>query len=287
MNFEYTKTKPTKLRDVGLDEKWLQEKINEDTSILGLGDLIVIQKERKQPTGGRIDFLMYEPEEETRFEIEVMLGTLDESHIIRTIEYWDIERRRYPNVEHVAVIVAEDITNRFFNVISLLNKAVPIIAIQLNAHLLENKLILNFTKVLDLVQEDDPIDGEDNEITDRKYWETRSNIKSINVMDLIVSLFTSKQSKVKITYNKGHIAFGTTGNNFAWFHPRKGIRCHCDIRLNPEEREKIKDELAEKGLDSGLRGKRNISLMITEEEFHKNKEIVFMAFKKGEEYSNK
>ena len=44
MNFEYTKTKPTKLRDVGLDEKWLQEKINEDTSILGLGDLIVIQK---------------------------------------------------------------------------------------------------------------------------------------------------------------------------------------------------------------------------------------------------
>lgn len=287
MNFEYTKTKAVKLREAGLDEKWLQDKIFEDTSILGLGDLIVIQKERKQPTGGRIDFLMYEPEEQTRYEIEVMLGTLDESHIIRTIEYWDIERRRYPNVEHIAVIVAEDITNRFFNVISLLNKAVPIIAIQLNALVLDNKLILNFTNVLNLVQEADPVDEESSEITDRKYWESRANIKSIHVIDLIVNMFSAEQSKTKITYNKGHIAFGTSGTNFAWFHPRKGNRCHCEIRLNPEEREIIKNDLEEKGLECGLRGTRKISLMITEEEFNTNKDAIYMAFKKGEEYSNR
>lgn len=287
MNIEYTKTKPVKLREVGLDEKWLQDKIFEDTSILGLGDLIVFQKERKQPTGGRIDFLMYEPGQQTRYEIEVMLGTLDESHIIRTIEYWDVERRRSPNVEHIAVIVAEDITNRFFNIISLLNKAVPIIAIQLNALVLDNKLVLNFTKVLNLVPEEDPVDEESNEIADRKYWESRANIKSIKVMDLIVTLFSSEQIKTKITYNKGHIAFGTSGTNFAWFHPRKGSRCHCEIRLNPEEREAIKNDLEEKGLECGLRGTRNISLMITEEEFNTNKDAIHKAFKKGEEYSNR
>ncbi|MBK8451708.1 MAG: hypothetical protein IPL42_17520 [Saprospiraceae bacterium] len=44
MNYEYTKTNPIKLRDANLDEKWLQDRINEDTSILGLGDLIFIQK---------------------------------------------------------------------------------------------------------------------------------------------------------------------------------------------------------------------------------------------------
>jgi hypothetical protein len=287
MNLEYTKTKPVKLRDVNLDEKWLQSKINEDTSILGLGDLIVFQKERKQPTGGRIDFLMYEPEEQTRYEIEVMLGTLDESHIIRTIEYWDIEKRRNPNVEHIAVIVAEDITNRFFNVISLLNKAIPIIAIQLNAFVLDDKLMLNFTKVLDLVQEDDPVDEENNEITNRQYWEGRANVKSLKVMDLMIGLFSTDQSKSKVTYNKGHIAFGTIGTNFAWFHPRKGNRCHCEIRLNPEEREIIKDNLDEKGLECGLRGTRNISLMITEDEFLANKEIISQTLKKGEEYSNR
>jgi hypothetical protein len=46
-----------------------------------------------------------------------MLGSLDESHIIRTIEYWDIERQRRPTFEHRAVIVAERITSRFFNVL--------------------------------------------------------------------------------------------------------------------------------------------------------------------------
>lgn len=286
MEYEYTKTTPIKLRDAGLDEKWLQDKISEDPSILGLGDLVIIQKERKQPTGGRIDFLMYEPEESTRYEIEVMLGILDESHIIRTIEYWDVERRRYPNVEHIAVIIAEDITNRFFNVISLLNKAIPIIAIQLNAFTIDKKLTVNFIKVLDLVQEEDPLNDEASETTDRKYWEGRANSKSIKVMDLFIGIFTAEQKKPKVAYNKGHIALGTTGTNFAWFHPRKGNRCHCELRLSPEDRESFKTQLEEKGLDCGLRGTRNISLILTEDEFKTNNDLIALVLKKAESYSN-
>jgi RecB family endonuclease NucS len=114
-------------------EKWLQDKIEEDPSILGLGDLTIVERERRQSTGGRIDFLLYDPETQTMYETEVMLGATDESHIIRTIEYWDIERRRYPNKDHKAVIVAEDITSRFFNVITLMNRSIPIIAVQLHA----------------------------------------------------------------------------------------------------------------------------------------------------------
>lgn len=283
MDYEYVKAKSVKLKDIGLDEKWLQDKINEDPSILNLGDLIVNRKERKQPTGGRIDFLMFNPDDNTHFEIEVMLGTLDESHIIRTIEYWDVERRRYTNFEHVAVIVAEDITNRFFNVISLLNKAVPIIAVQLNALVLDNKLILNFTHVLNLTQESDPAEEESSESTDRAYWEGRSNAKSLKIFDLIMGLLI----KPKIAYNKNHIAVGTTGNNFAWFHPRKGSTIHCEIRLNPEDREVLKDELVDDGITSRLKGSRNISIMMTEEEFVKHKTIIEDTFKRAEAYSIK
>jgi len=150
MAIEYMKSTPVKLRDVGKDEKWLQNLINDDPSILGLGDLAIIRRERAQYTGGRLDFLMYDPEDATRYEIEVMLGTLDESHIIRTIEYWDIERRRYPSLDHRAVIVAEEITNRFFNIIGLMNKAIPFIAIQLNAFQIGEQFSLNFVKVRDL-----------------------------------------------------------------------------------------------------------------------------------------
>ena len=124
------KALPERLRSLGLDEVWLQGQIAQDPSLLGLGELELLKKEKTQPTGGRIDFLMGDPDGETRYEIEVMLGELDTSHIIRTIEYWDMERQRYPTLEHRAVIVAEEITARFFNVIRLLNRAVPIIAIQ-------------------------------------------------------------------------------------------------------------------------------------------------------------
>ena len=87
---------------------------------MGLGDLEVRSNERRQPSGGRLDLLLQDVDTSARYEVEIQLGSLDESHIIRTIEYWDIERRRYPQYEHIAVIVAEDVTSRFLNVISLL-----------------------------------------------------------------------------------------------------------------------------------------------------------------------
>ena len=95
------------------NERWLHEKIVENPTLLGLGDLDVRASERPQPSGGRIDLLLFNPETDTRYEVELQLGATDESHIIRTIEYWDIERKRYPQYEHIAVIAAEDVTSRF------------------------------------------------------------------------------------------------------------------------------------------------------------------------------
>src|SRR3989338_2173607 len=115
------------------NEKWLQERLEEDPTLFGLGDVVIVERERRQSSGGKIDFLLSDPETNTMYEVEVMLGATDESHIIRTIEYWDRESRRFPSRDHKAVIVAEEITNRFFNVIALMNKSIPIIAIQLNA----------------------------------------------------------------------------------------------------------------------------------------------------------
>lgn len=100
------KANPQRLRSLGLNEVWLQQQIAADPSLLGLGELTVFQREKTQPTGGRIDFIMSDALNETRYEIEIMLGATDPSHIIRTIEYWDMERQRSPTIEHRAVIVA-------------------------------------------------------------------------------------------------------------------------------------------------------------------------------------
>jgi hypothetical protein len=109
-----------------LSERWVQERIAEDPSILGLGDVILKDKERIQSGAGRLDLLLQEADANRRYEVEIQLGRTDESHIIRTIEYWDIERKRYPQYEHTAVIVAEEITSRFLNVIGLFNGTIPL-----------------------------------------------------------------------------------------------------------------------------------------------------------------
>ena len=95
------------------DERWLQKLIADEPSILGLGDIVLLTKEVIQPTHGRLDLLLRDPSSNQRYEVEIQLGRTDETHIIRTIEYWDIERKRYPQYDHTAVIVAEDITSRF------------------------------------------------------------------------------------------------------------------------------------------------------------------------------
>src|SRR5436189_6407367 len=85
-----------------LNEKWVQQLIADDPSILGLGDLFLKDKERMQPRAGRLDLLLQDTDPQTsrRYEVEIQLGPTDESHIIRTVEYWDIERKRYPQYDH-------------------------------------------------------------------------------------------------------------------------------------------------------------------------------------------
>ena len=69
------------------NEAWLQKQIWEDPSILGLGDLHSVAKEKVLPYG-RLDILLGDSDSDnpTRYEVEVQLGDTDESHIIRTIE---------------------------------------------------------------------------------------------------------------------------------------------------------------------------------------------------------
>lgn len=84
------------LRNIGKDEKWLQNELDKNPNLLPFEELISIQRERKQSTGGKLDLLYVSNVDNSMYEVEVMLGETDPSHIIRCIEYWEIERRRFP-----------------------------------------------------------------------------------------------------------------------------------------------------------------------------------------------
>jgi len=85
---EFAKFEPLSIRNhAELNERWVQDRIADDPSILGLGDIVLKDRERIQPKAGRLDLLLQDAESSRRYEVEIQLGATDESHIIRTIEY--------------------------------------------------------------------------------------------------------------------------------------------------------------------------------------------------------
>jgi hypothetical protein len=80
---KYTKPEKIPLKNhPEFNEKWIQEHIADDPSLLGLGDVTVKDKERVQPTAGRLDLLLQDTESDHRYEVEIQLGKTDESYII-------------------------------------------------------------------------------------------------------------------------------------------------------------------------------------------------------------
>ena len=208
------------------------------------------------------------------------MGATDESHIIRTIEYWDIERRRFPSKDHKAVIIAEEITNRFFNVIALMNRSIPIIAIQLNAVKIEDKISLNFTKVLDIYEEPEDEENLGGDVVDRGYWENRSNQKSIDLVDELVTLTKEIYDSPRVTYNKHHIALGTQRKNFAWFHPRKKEGyCYFDIRVGKENIAKVKGIFEEAGIPFNPKKKTSLEFLCKPQFSKTTKQLSQSCFK--------
>lgn len=265
-----------------LNETWLQEIIVNKPEILGLGDLVVKDKERIQPSGGRLDVLLQDLESLKRYEVEIQLGKTDESHIIRTIEYWDVERKRYPQYEHCAVIVAEEITSRFLNVISLFNGTIPLIALKVTAYEYDGKYFVVFNKILDEVQFGLVDDDEVKEATDRNYWLDRGTPKTVAIVDEVLKLIREINPDYELKYNKFYIGLSRKGvaDNFVSFKPQKKIT-RLEVRL--QKSQEIEEFIENSGLDllDYFPRNRTYRINLKTADTEKHKEILIKLFKKS------
>ena len=244
--------------------------------MLGLGDLILKDKERIQPKAGRLDLLLQDPERNRRYEVEIQLGKVDESHIIRTIEYWDIERKRYPQYDHCAVIIAEDITSRFLNIISIFNGFIPLIAIQMNAYKVKEDYFLLSTTVLDEISLGLLEEEEIREVTDRNYWETvRGTKKTVAIADELLNLISEFVPGYELKYNKFYIGLAKDEqtNNFAIFRARKS---GLNMELRLKQSDEIEKMLEETGLDLMNYDKKwgRYRIKLSKQEVNKHKELI-------------
>jgi hypothetical protein len=188
-----------------LDEEWLQGLLADDPSLLGLGDNLTLSYARpRQPRTGRPDLIFYDPEANTRYEVEVQLGPTDEAHIIRTIEYRDSERSRYPQYEHVAVLVAEDVTST----------------------------------VLDLGRHGTDEDDDAGQATDRQYWTDKASAATVALAEEMLGIANQVTRRgLSLKYNKTYIGLAKDGipENLVVFHPRKkGVLAEFKINQTDE-----------------------------------------------------
>jgi hypothetical protein len=222
---------------------------------------------------------LQDPDSERRYEVEIQLGKIDESHIIRTIEYWDIERKKYPQYDHCAVIIAEDITNRFLNVINLFNGFIPLIAIKMEANKHGDNYWLSFTTVLNEMTLGKVEEDEVKEVADRNYWEKRGIEKTVKLADDLLEIVNEVTPGHELKYNKFYIGLAKDGqpDNFAIFRPRK-TNLNMEIRLEQSiETDKLIEDAGLDLMDYDNKWGR-YRIRISKQDLIKNKELVKSLF---------
>jgi hypothetical protein len=248
------------IRECGYDEYWLRDRIFEDPAILGLGDLQAVMKEKSQSQGGRLDLLLKNPEDDSMFEVELQLGATDESHIVRTIEYWDNEKRRWPNRSHTAVLVAEEITNRFFNVVHLLGMAVPMIGIQANIVQVGEVRGLHFTKVIDSYEE--PEEGDPlQQAYDEKHW-IDNYPGTLECARWYKSLLEKLYSEVPTKYFEHYISLSVGGTARVWVNKRKDDRAFIEMKHGEENFQDAVDHLNKEGVSFTMRSGKYLTFNV-------------------------
>lgn len=279
MSLIFTKHEKVRLRNhPDFNEAWLHDRICEDPSLLGFGDIRVLDRERSISGVGRLDVLLFDEDNDRRYEVEIMLGPTDPSHIIRTVEYWDAERRRYPSYEHVAVLVAENITTRFLNVMSLFAGSIPLVAIQLDALRVGEQLLLNFVQVLDQTElraDDTEDDGGGGQV-DRAYWDQKAGPELMKVCDKTLEIINHVTSTPQqFNFLRGYFGLCSNGvvRNFISFSPKR-TKHFTHIYFNNTNADNWKERFEEAGVLVGGKRKRSFKISVTAEEFAKHTDLI-------------
>lgn len=85
----------------------------------------------------------------------------------------------------------------------------------------------------------------------RKYWEKKRDFASLTVLDKIATALKAAGLKERLSYNKHHVALGSTGNNLCWFHPRRTVGfCHIESMMSSELRDEHRSNVQKAGIDA-------------------------------------
>lgn len=269
-----------------LSERWVEEQLIHNPTLLGLGKVEIRGRQVNQPKAGRLDLLLEDTESKKRYEVELQLGRSDESHVIRAIEYWDFERKRYPQYDHCAVLVAEDITSRFLNVISLFNGIIPLIPIQMQAYEIGEGIALTFTKVigeLELGEDTPPVKG----TYTRKDFEEGVPKQILEIVDGLHKMVKSIDPGYELNYTKYYAGLARAGvvTNFLTFRPKQNF---LKLTFKFGKSSDLEKEMEDAGLDVGYDERwHEYTVRITPKDFHAQEKLLGDIVQRAYNWINK
>ena len=260
------------IRNVGKDEFWLQDIIYANPSKLGLGNLVPVNKEKKQANRGRLDILLKDAENNSMYELEVMLGETDPSHIIRSIEYWDNEKRKYPQRQHFCVLIAESFDRRYFNVIQILSLNIPMIAIQADLLEVDGDYILNFSKIMDIYVE--PEDEEDATVVTEQTWSEKAKW-TLGTARKLLEIISEGTKNAILNFTQSYISIMIDSRNSYLFDKRTKPNSVLWFCVKDEEKEEaIKNLLNTKNIVYSFNNKyKDFSFTIDQNFVDENRDI--------------
>lgn len=92
---------------IGLNERWFQEKICENPSFLpSLGNPVLEGRKVNLPAG-RIDIILYDEKSNTEYQVKVQPGRLNADHLLKAVEYWNHRKQLSPERNHCTALVVE------------------------------------------------------------------------------------------------------------------------------------------------------------------------------------
>jgi len=206
------------------DEAWLEELIKNDTALLGLGSVVVVTSQVHQAKG-RVDLLLRDEKNEVIYVVELMLGQLDESHIVRTIEYWlrERERQSHKDFELVAVLAAERVLeSRFVDVVRFLSQQMPLLLMEISALQVESRLTLKLTRVFDGRRAEAEAVSVTPEAT-RESWIEAGSVETVSLAEKFVEMLKEINPSVSLTYKQYFLGLriGNRASNFVTFEPKR------------------------------------------------------------------
>jgi hypothetical protein len=239
----------------------------------------------------RLDLLAEDKDNQYRYAIELMLGRLDKSHIVRTVDYWLRKKTREKRDEWqtvavaVAVVVAEDVRNsRYFNVVKFLTEKMPMVVVEMRALKVGNNLTVACSTLLDgRDQAEEEEVEEPSSPKDRETWLQKSSPASIEAVDQIEKLLKAIDSKVSVNWpNRNFVGLqvGNRSANFVTFAPKKKF-----VRVSArflQDSEKWKNRLQKAGFHivGGTPGK-SVRFRATKGEIASSKKLLSQMFTEG------